>query len=208
MDEYIAFSHNVTIHTMKYLFETNNESGHHLHTQPPVQWVHHPHFRLIFSHFFTYPTTQSHTLSRNQYHIHYPTHPTIQILLLHTAPHLYNNSSTPFLAHSITGSTNSATDPSHIHTQSPLLHSLTHSFLTHLTPHPLTPHAQPIHHPITHPIIHPLTHHPYTASSTHHQADAKPLSEQSSYHSVKNTASQLPLTTPHPWPTNHSQTQP
>ena len=39
MDEYIAFSHNVTIHTMKYLFETNNESGHHLHTQPPIQWV-------------------------------------------------------------------------------------------------------------------------------------------------------------------------
>ena len=32
MDEYIAFSH-----TVKYLFETNNESGHHLHTQPPVQ---------------------------------------------------------------------------------------------------------------------------------------------------------------------------
>ena len=80
MDEYIMFSHNVTIHTMKYLFETNNESGHHLHTQPPVQWVHHPHFQLIFSHSFTYPTTQSHTLSRNQYHIHYPTHPTIQIL--------------------------------------------------------------------------------------------------------------------------------
>ena len=57
MDEYIAFSHNVTIHTMKSLFETNNESGHHLHTQPPVQWVHHPHFQLIFSHSFTYPTT-------------------------------------------------------------------------------------------------------------------------------------------------------
>ena len=28
VDEYIVFSHNVTNHTMKCLFETNNESGH------------------------------------------------------------------------------------------------------------------------------------------------------------------------------------
>ena len=47
---------------------------------PPIQWVQYPHFQLIFSHSFTYPNTQSHTHSRNQYHIHYPNHPTIQIL--------------------------------------------------------------------------------------------------------------------------------
>ena len=206
LDEYIAFSHNVTIHMMKCLFD-NNESGHHPSTasQPAP------------THTNTHPPTHwpNYTLPQ-------PLHPSATPPLIHSTSHTLHLSDTPPLRHSTSQTLHLSDTPPLRHSTSQTLHLSDTPPLRHSTPQTLHPsdtpplrHSTPqtLHPSDTPPLRHstPQTLHPsdtpplrHSTPQTLHPSDTPPLrhsTAQTLHHSATHghpiTQSRIQAASPH-----------
>ena len=165
------------IHTMKCLFETNNESGHHFLTMSRfIPWS--AYLRLIMSQGIVF--TQCHDSYHEVLILRLMSQGIVSSQCHYSPPHpvSFTSLTQSFLPGSLDTTLTHSRRPTYTPTQSHT-HSLTmHNLYTHPITHPLTPHAQTIHPPThspyinytptqslpmhklyTHPITHPFTPH-------------------------------------------------